>query len=508
MSPPSHFIALCVATLLLASCGQSPSMTPPSTPRAVQPPEEAPEGQAEVAKAPTMEAGSLVGATLAGVGVPRIEQGLRGALQALPELRYAPPKKLVPMWMGIKRDANVHTQHRRLKRMTNKPVAASTLIDLRALEGAGLPPFGHRDRVRGRTWVTRTMAAVLITAWGQFHRQHPSARLTLGDLAQPWGGSIFHNALVRRVEGVNAEELLDAAQLIGGRFVVDAYRLASDFASELGRFESPGDAVWLRHELTARLKEGSTPTLRTSTHRYTFPHTPEVEERGKAFATLASIAKRGARVESTIVRHVGEDGLTEDRWRDHWVDSKRRRQLVTLSRREQGERLQMRWVDSARVANWQQRKPGSFPKEHRWMRSAPDAQGRTSWTRWQAMREAGHVSHMGGSDADISFVTAANSRHFAVDLSVFDARRTWAWFQALYAAAAALGTSLDVVLISSPIIRALESQLTRAEKRSPLWRALIRRAPGHDAHHHLRLAAPSQDSDARARAVLLSLAGP
>jgi hypothetical protein len=508
MLPPCLQRALCVATVSLIGCGPAPPLHVPSAPRVTLPDEPPPPTPEPPPTRPAPAVGAATGLALASITVPVIEDGVRGSLQALPTLRTTSLTRLKSTWMSIKRDANLQAQHKRVHQQVTRPSGATALIDLWAFEGAGLPPFGRRDRVRGRTWVTRTMAAVLITAWERFHAAHPAATLTMGDLAQPWGGNIIHNTLVHKVSGQEAINMLDIARLRGGRWVAEVSLKAADFQGEIGRFDSPEDRVWVRHELSAQLAGGGPPGLRASTIRYTFPHTPTEEERQSAFGTAASIAKRGTRVTSERVRHVDDEGHVVDRWRDHWVDSEKKRQLVTFSRKAQGKRLRMSWVDVARVANWQQRKPGSFPREYRWVRSPRDAQGNTTWTRWQAMREAGHVSHMTGSDADISFVTSRNTRHFAVDLNVFDARLTWAWLEALEAAAADLRTSIDVVLISRPIIRALERQLSRKQKQSALWRKRIRRAPGHDAHHHLRLEAPSQDSDARARAVLQSLTGP
>ncbi|MGB0589469.1 MAG: hypothetical protein ACPGU1_07305 [Myxococcota bacterium] len=409
--------------------------------------------------------------------------------------------------MGIKRDGDLREQHKRLHGQHARPSGTTDLVDLWRWENKGLPPFGRRDRVRQRTWVTRTMAAVLIRAWELFHAKHPAARLTVGDLAQPFGGNILHNVLVRKVGGEDALRLLNQARLEGGRWIVEEHLSASDFGPEISRFESPEDAVLVRHELTAQLDEGGPLGLRTSTIRYTFPRRVTAEEQSSAFGTFAAIAKRGTRVSSEVVRHFGESGETERRWRDHWVDSAKKRQLITYSRKRQKKRLRMRDVETARMAKWQQRKPGSLPREQRWVREAPDAHGDRAWTRWQAMREAGHVSHMSGSDADISFVTHRNTRHFAIDLSVFNAELTWAWFQSVEAAAKELGTAIDVVLISRPIIRALERHLSPAQERSALWRKM-RRAAGHDAHHHLRLEAPTKRSDARARALLEGLAEP
>ncbi|MDP6945367.1 MAG: penicillin-insensitive murein endopeptidase, partial [Myxococcota bacterium] len=410
---------------------------------------------------------------------------------------------LAKTWLSIKRERDIRAQHKRMQKARLDITVGDGLIDLRALEGAGLPPFRSRDRVRGRTWVSRTMAAVLIEAWRRFHAKHPRALLTLGDLAQPGGGGIMHNVIVRNVDGAQAVDLLDQAHVHAGELTADVMRTAADFPGERGRFESPDDRVWLRHRILALLDtDTAEPVLRTATTRYTFPTTLAGDARSRAFSEMTTIAQRGTLVSAEQRHQTALGGGSTLVWRHHWVDARTRRQLVTISDRKQHRQLDMRWVREARVAQWQKRKPGSFPKERCWVRDTADP---AQWTRWQAMREAGHVTHMGGSDADISFVTRDNRRHFAVDRAAFDARRTWDWFKAVDAAARAMGTRIDVILISSPILRALQRKLGKSVRKARLWRKHIRQVGGHDAHHHLRLARPTADSEARARAVLTAL---
>ena len=446
--------------------------------------------------------GQRTGTLIASVTPPSIEAGLRGALQAIPSVSTRPIGALEARWTEIKQETDLMNQHARITRERLSRQVGTGLIDLRSLEGAGLPPFGSRDRIRGRSWVTPTMAAVLIDAWQRFHPLHPDARLSLGDLAQPGGGTLYHNVIVRDLVGGDAERLLDGARLHGGEFVSHEHHTASAFPDELGRFESPEDRVWTRHVLTADASREAHLALRVATTRYTFPHDASPSDARDAFAHMRRLVSKGVLVRSHRVRHLGEDNRIEHLWRQHWIDTRRRRQLVTLSTKKQRKGLKEAWLIEARVAAWRRNKPDSFADERRWVRRGPNA---TDWTRWQAMREAGHVSHMGGSDADISFVTRGNQRHFAIDLSVLDAAKTWDWFKALDAAATALDTRVEAILLSRSIINALSRHLPAEEKRSKLWRQRVRRSPGHDAHHHLRLTKPTAQSERKAKALLEAL---
>ena len=155
-----------------------------------------------------------------------------------------------------------------------------------------------------------------------------------------------------------------------------------------------------------------------------------------------------------------------------------------------------------RIAAWRPGKPESFRGETRW-RPVRSASGEiTGWDRWHMLAEAGHVSHDSGRDADISFVTVNNQGLHKVRLKPMDVAATWRWLQLLEETARELGTPVEQILVGKKVRAWLARKLPREAKDSDLWRHTVQMVPGHDAHHHLRLAPPTASDDAQALAEL------
>lgn len=457
-------------------------------------------------------------AAAAAAGVPPVEQGVSGILQSLPALTWRGSLALEQDWLAIKKDPDVEAQFKRMRRTGIERVAAPDLVDLRALEGHGLPPFGWRDRTRGRTWVTPTMAAVLVRAYTRFREHSPDVVLSLGDLSQPGGGTLLHGVVVRWLEDTPddpaASRLLSKLRVRRGHAEAVELGTASDFPLEIGRFDSPDAPVRLEHRILGRDLRGGEDgplRLRVATRRYTQPGPeaeaevdvePEAPDHLEACKVASRLIAGGVLVSSREVVDVDGAGETHRRWRQHWVNPTAGRQVITVSTRKLRRRVVPGWAREIRLAQWQARKPGSFPVEILWTAGTDG-----SWTRWRAVYEAGHITHMGGRDADISFVTEANLAHFAVAIEALRVSPTWQWFKALEAAAADVGTSLDRILIDRKVYRRLDAGLTDEARKTRLWKQVIKIVGGHDAHHHLRLGDDAASTAALVGAVLADLTG-
>jgi len=257
---------------------------------------------------------------------------------------------------------------------------------------------------------------------------------------------------------------------------------------------------------------------------------------------------------------------TEVRWVTHAIDTKTGRQARVVTRDKPGRRLDWGSVVEVRLASWQDKKPGSFPNEIRWRVASVDrlrpvdptkptkpmdstkrvnpirrpaqaataksasrrpAQAATAksasrrparvkpppplgvealrWSRWSLVNEAGHISHLSGIDADLSYINVGNDRHFAVDPLAMDVALTWRWLEILVETGKALGTPIDSILVDAKIKRHLMNNLPmkgpQSVAKSPVWR-LLTLVGGHDAHHHIRIVEPSAAFEKKARATL------
>jgi len=237
------------------------------------------------------------------------------------------------------------------------------LVDLRAHEGAGLPPFGWRDRTRGRSYVTTTMAAVLIRAYATFRESYPDRRLSLGDLAQPGGGTLYHGTLVRELEGAEALDVLNRAQLEGEEFVARSVRLAADFPRELHRFEGPQQQVHVEETILAQ--RSSTPLrLRVAVRRYIESPTPDAEHATQMHRQVNSLIRRGTLLSTKSVTS-WRDGRRQRQVRQHWVNPATRSQVVVLAGRKQRRTLRLKDVSEVRFSRFSARKPESFQASYR-----------------------------------------------------------------------------------------------------------------------------------------------
>ena len=178
--------------------------------------------------------------------------------------------------------------------------------------------------------------------------------------------------------------------------------------------------------------------------------------------------------------------------------------------KKQRRRLRLSDVVEISFSRFSARKPESLQGERRWLPTI-ERQGRRrtiqGWRRFTSLYEAGHVTHLAGRDADISYVTGGNRSHFAVDIANIDAVATWHWFEALSAAAKATQTEVEKLLLDRTVIQHLKANLPKAALQTELFTQVIRRSGGHNAHHHLRLLAPTSASETNGRAVLEGLAG-
>jgi murein endopeptidase len=454
--------------------------------------------------------GSFIGAALAQIVParwPAVEAGLSGLLQAIPDVRLSSAGRLEARWIHLKRLGDVRRQIKAMDAQRIRHTVTDDLVDLRALEGAGLPAFQWRDRTRGRTHVTPTMAAVLIRAYATFRETYPELSLSLGDLAQPGGGTLYHGTLVRHVKGQKAVELLNRASLVDGRFMATGFRPASAFPLEVQRLGGPDGRVWVEETILG--KHGADPLhLRVASRRYTESPPPGDDEVRDMLGDVARLVRRGTLVTSRTVDSWAPGG-ENNRVRQHWVDGRSRRQVVIFATRPQRRRLRLNEIYELRVSRYSPKKPESFQRERRWI---PErfGEGKRSriraWRRFEAVYEAGHITFLAGRDADISWATVGNRSHFAVDVASIDALATWHWFEALQAAAAACDTSIEVILLDRSVIRHLAARLPESATRTTLFKRVLRRASGHNAHHHLRLSEGTSRSDAAGRRLLAELA--
>ncbi len=441
---------------------------------------------------------SLVAALVAvlTLGQPAAPVGVKS-----PELVVTTPSAIQKLWTEIKDLGSLKGQLAAVREKRARAQVCDGLVNLRGLTGAGgaLAGLGFRDGYRDRGWARPTLARVLAEARERFRRERPDRDITVGDVTQPGCGQLDHGVVIREVEGPMAEAWLAAARPYRGALASIRLARAADYPREGARFADPNLRLRIHAEARGVLRRKGAPTrLRLAETRYreglAEPDAPGLE------ASFGRLVRKNLLIHYFIVT---DSGGSMGLW--HFVDPKKGQQLEVMTPapvgRRRGPPPLPRLADAVevRIARWQDKKPGSFPGEVLWIRQTD------GWQPWSQVAEAGHISHLSGLDVDIAYVTRDNQRHFAVDPAAMDVPGTWRWFEVLVTVARELKAPVESILVDRVILDHLRANLPMSGrdslKRHPLWR-LIAVSPGHDGHHHVRIAEPAPRTEALARAAL------
>jgi|GEM_PF-1213737 len=440
---------------------------------------------------------------------PLREHGVSGLLASVPKLLWRSADLVEDEWYRIKNVADLAEQAEALRVARLHQTACKGLVDVRNVD-LETTPFGFRDDVRGRTWARPVVARILTRSMELLRKQLPDRIVTVGDVSQPGCGQLEHGAIVRLLsddapplvtrpgapgylEPVGAATtLVNQARLLYGVPTVVELQEGRDLRKtrESYRTSFPDEPVMVRHQILAqgKTKEGKL-LIKTVSRRYRAtapPSEDDVKGFGKA---VTKLMRAGAVVEQRQVPTWDPDtGEMQKVWLQRWASARLKQQMEVVSTKKFHRKLDLGAVIQVRRARWQNRKPGSFRGETLWVAHAhADETGVTKrhWHRWKKLYEAGHITHLAGRDADLSYVTTDNTSHFRVDMDAIDVSATWKWFKAMKVAAKEAGVAIDRIIVDRKVKRLFIKGLPKKERRTPLWRT-IRVVSGHDGHHHVR----------------------
>lgn len=438
----------------------------------------------------------------------------------LPELTWVLPEEAERAWHRVKHLLSPAAQAAAIRRGGVEQMACRDLVDFKDVAKRMGADFLFRDAFRGRSWARPALARVLVRSLDRFRQEYPQSAVSVGDIAQPGCGQVAYGTLVQQWRTDAAEEsgepshqqLRQKVRRVLGEPTVVEQALARDFPLESDRFSSPMTPILIERRVLGHsgwdAETDSPAVLRTATRRFARDPLPSKPKRAqRQVAGMLKLVKRLLE-EGELIRHEQARswdpvaGVERAAIVQHRVDRHKGRQVLVVATRPQLGQLDLREVAELRIAAWRPGKPESFRGETRW-RPVRDASGEvTGWDRWHMLSEAGHISHDSGRDADISFVTTDNQGLHKVRLRPMDVTATWRWLQILDETARELGTPVEQILVGKKVRAWLARKLPREAKDSDLWRHTVQMVPGHDAHHHLRLAPPTASDDAQALAEL------
>ncbi len=433
---------------------------------------------------------------------PPREHGISGLLEAVPRLIWRRADVVEDQWYQVKGITDLVEQAAAVRELKLHQTACKGLVDVRRVDPARAP-FGYRDHVRGRSWARPVVARILAHGLELLQEQLPDRIITIGDVSQPGCGQLEHGAIVRLLSDGDparvvrpgappyleaagaATTLLNQARLVHGVPTVVELIQGRDMRGEGYRTSFPEEPVMVRHQILA---QGTTSDgkllLKTVSRRYRALLEPGDEEVEAFVKGTQRLMRAGAVVHER--RTTTWDPATGENvrvWVQRWASSRMRQQLEIVATRKLHRKLDLSALVQVRRARWHGRKPGSFRSETMWMTHSDD--GRRRWHRWKKLYEAGHITHLAGRDADLSYVTTNNASHFRVDMEAIDVEATWTWFTAMAQAAKAAGVAIDRIIVDRKVKRLFKQRLSKKLRRTPLWRR-IRVVSGHDGHHHVR----------------------
>ncbi len=432
----------------------------------------------------------------------------------LPKLVWTDAEQAESAWMRLKSMTSPASQAMAIHRGGVDQMVCRDLIDFREVAARAGSTLVFRDQFRGRSWVRPSLARVLLRAAEKFASEYPDVQLTLGDIAQPGCGQLAYGTLVRQVTDRRGDPaaqrlLARARRVLGEPMIVDQVD-SSEFPLEADRFR--GDTRLLVEQRVVGVAQGNgdDKLVRLAVRRFVqepLPNKPRAQKR--LLATMLRDARR-VLTQGEVVRQSAshtwdaEHGQDRTAYLQHRVDRKKGMQVLAITTRPMVNGLELDKVVELRIARWRPGKPESFAGETRWRPIRDEAAQLLGWDRWRMLGEAGHVTHLAGRDVDISYASRTNQGLSHVRLKKIDAKLSMRWFQLLAETAASYGTPVERIWVGPRVRAWLKRKLPSGERDTVLWRQVVQTLPGHDAHHHLRLASPSAEDDAQALAELRS----
>ncbi len=458
------------------------------------------------------------------------------ALAAIAPLQWVEPDAIEYTLARIRGLGDAKDQLREVTEAGLEQMACRGLIDFRGLTAVRTGGFGYRDQFRGRSWMRPALARVVLRAHEAFRAERPTNWVTVADATQPGCGQLSYGTLVRmiedgqsaearatagRVAGLNAasldgdgpsetQRLLSQVQFLVGQPGVAEMHSAADFPLEHERFHTQNQAVLVEHRLLARglSEDGEGRTvLRVATRRYALlPNIGKPRQQKRMIAAMVRTVQKlwsgGQTIRAEQVDDFDPAAGQRLVWLVHKVDQNAGLQVTVLLRDPPAATLEPENAIEVRLSHWHDRKPGNGNGEVRWR---PTDGG---WQRWLMLSEAGHMTHAGGRDADISYVTADNTEHLRVRLNRIDVMGTWRWWQLLDETSRAAGTPLERIFIDGKVRALFAHRLPAEAKATLLWQDIVAVSQGHDAHHHVRLASAPAEREGAALVDLFTPTAP
>jgi len=404
-----------------------------------------------------------------------------GPFDDLPRLLGRSAAAVQSGWEAVKESKDPAEQRKSMARKKLDRAVCHDTLDIREVMARTDLPLRLRDTVRWRTVARPEMIALITGAMVRLQKSDPDASITVGDLAQQGCGQIRYGTVVELVDKATAAALAEKmSRYFGGTGRYFAMPPEA-FIDEYPRFVDREGPIWVEQRLTGVARSG---LVRLETRRFDEGRVLSGESVRKLIErTRRRIADR----RNAVVDRVNHElaGASVRLRRVRWTSARDGRWMEAIYRPSRSGATRETLV-RVREARFDPKKPTSRKYEERY-RFGDDGEARLLVHKHLLEYEAHHTSHLGGLDADLSYVTWNNEHHFSPDVAILDPERSWRWLDALRRTARDLGIPLTALFVDRSILRRLKEARV-APRKHPLWRKL-KRSPGHDSHVHVRIGA-------------------
>lgn len=342
----------------------------------------------------------------------------------------------------------------------------------------------RRDTFRDRFYASPELTSLLERALPRFRKELPQSALMIGDISQPGAGLLAYGTTVRLYRDTLLRN--DLTQFIArasrrddtliSQRVVDPKEA---FQMERHRWAEVEGPILVEEKLTGLGVHKGEKVGRVEMRRFYRSGELMDGELKKWWKKHVRRMSRRSQIEAKwVVR--GQEKI----WRVRWVY---RNQFVEGEFRDRFRgKPRLRNLLHLRKGKLDRKKPGALQREGRYYFSlGPD--GEKKLIAWRQLYEAGHISHINGRDADISYIMKNEDLLFSRSVGHLDVPKTRKWLTTLYDSSIEAGVQLDTLLVDRKVKRRLMRGMPEEMSSHPVW-GLLSVSKGHDSHVHIRVA--------------------
>lgn len=401
----------------------------------------------------------------------------------LPALQWVSTEELEKQWAEAKDLKKPKLQLKRVKKRNLRNLLSYEMRPLPSIGPKYVAAVERRDTFRERHFASPELYSLLEEAIPKLKERLPNATVMVGDVSQPGAGPLVYGTTVRMLQNTPlrpalsdflGEAFRDGNSLIRSRVVSPMV----EFPSEDNRWKEIEGPIWVEEKLTGGGDLKGVPVARVEMRRFYRSGELEKDELAKWWKKKKRNLKKRYQMESGWVTR-GTQKLWRVQWNrgNFWYQGEFTKKFRNTPVLKHLSRLKM--------GRLEKKKPGALQQERRYfITKLPD--GGSKLIAWRQLYEAGHISHLNGRDADLSYVMKKPSLLFSRSVGHIDVKKTRVWFEILFDSAQAVGVQIDAMLVDRRVKRRLLRGMPKDEDRHPVW-DLLSVSKGHDSHVHVRL---------------------